>query len=41
MTPDIAQTLAVQALAWLIGEDDLRDVFLGYLNTLVHLLQKI
>jgi hypothetical protein len=29
MTPDIAQTLAVQALAWLIGEDDLRDVFLG------------
>ena len=29
MTPEIAQTLAVQALAWLIGEDDLRDVFLG------------
>ena len=29
MTPDIAQTLAVQALAWLIGEEDLRDVFLG------------
>ena len=29
MTPEIAQTLAVQALAWVIGQDDLRDVFLG------------
>lgn len=28
MTPEIAQTLAVQALAWVIGQDDLRDVFL-------------
>ena len=29
MRPEIAQTLAVQALAWMIGQDDLRDVFLG------------
>ena len=29
MTPEIAQTLAVQALAWVLGQDDLRDVFLG------------
>ena len=29
MTPDLAQTLAVQALAWMIGEDDLREVFMG------------
>ena len=29
MTPEIAQTMALQALAWLIGEADLRDVFLG------------
>ena len=29
MTPEIAQTLAVQALAWVVGQDDLRDVFLG------------
>jgi hypothetical protein len=29
MTPELAETLAVQALTWLIGEDDLRDVFLG------------
>ena len=29
MTPELAETLAVQALSWLIGEDDLRDVFLG------------
>ena len=29
MTPDLAQTLAVKALAWMVGEDDLREVFLG------------
>jgi hypothetical protein len=29
MTPDLAQTLAVKALAWMIGEDDLREVFMG------------
>ena len=29
MTPELAETLAVQAMTWLIGEDDLRDVFLG------------
>ena len=30
MTPELAETLAVQALTWLIGEDDLRDVFFHY-----------
>ena len=29
MTPDLAQTMALQALAWLIAEEDLKDVFLG------------
>ena len=29
MTPDHAQTLAVKALAWMVGEDDLREVVLG------------
>ena len=29
MAPDLAQTLAVEALAWMIGEDDLREVFWG------------
>jgi hypothetical protein len=29
MTPDRAETIALQALAWLIGNDDLRDVFMG------------
>jgi hypothetical protein len=26
---EAAETLALQALAWLVGNDDLRDVFLG------------
>lgn len=29
MTPQKAQTLAIDALTWLIAQDDLRDVFLG------------
>jgi hypothetical protein len=29
MTPDRAETIALQALAWLVGNDDLRPVFLG------------
>ena len=29
MTPDAAQTLALQALGWLVAQDDLRDGFLG------------
>ena len=29
MTPDAAETLAVQALGWLAGQDDLFGVFLG------------
>ena len=28
MTSELAQTMALQALAWLIAEDDLRDAFL-------------
>jgi hypothetical protein len=29
MTPDRAETIGLQALAWLVGNDDLRPVFLG------------
>lgn len=29
MSPENAQTLALQALAWLVGNDDLCPVFLG------------
>lgn len=32
MTEDRAQTIALQALAWLIAEDDLRDAFMGANN---------
>ncbi|MGV6840403.1 MAG: DUF3572 domain-containing protein [Planktomarina sp.] len=29
MSPNSAETLALQALAWIIGNDDLRGVFMG------------
>ena len=29
MTPESAEIIALQALAWIVGQDDLRDVFLG------------
>lgn len=29
MTPENAETIALQALAWLVGNDDLLPVFLG------------
>ena len=29
MSPEQAQTIALQALGWLVSQDDLRDVFLG------------
>lgn len=29
MTPDRAETIAFQALAWLAGNDELRPVFMG------------
>lgn len=29
MTPEQAEIVALQALAWIVGNDDLRDVFLG------------
>lgn len=29
MTPERAEVIALQALSWLVGNDDLRDVFLG------------
>jgi hypothetical protein len=29
MAPEQAEIIALQALAWVLGEDDLRDVFLG------------
>ena len=29
MTPENAQSLALQVLAWLISDDELRDVFMG------------
>lgn len=29
MTPEAAETLALQALAWLLGQEDLCPVFLG------------
>lgn len=29
MSPEIAQTIALKALAWIVTNDDLRDVFLG------------
>ncbi|MFQ6552574.1 DUF3572 domain-containing protein [Aestuariibius insulae] len=29
LAPERAETIALQALAWLVGHDDLRDVFLG------------
>jgi len=29
MTPDRAETIALRALAWLVGNDELRTVFLG------------
>ncbi|WP_425041237.1 DUF3572 domain-containing protein [Primorskyibacter sp. S187A] len=33
MKRESAETLALQALGWLVGEDDLRDVFLGATGT--------
>ena len=29
MTPEQAEIVALQALGWVVGEEDLRDVFLG------------
>ena len=29
MTPESGEVVALQALAWLLSQDDLRDVFLG------------
>jgi hypothetical protein len=29
MTPEAAEVVALQALAWIVGNDDVRDVFLG------------
>ncbi len=29
MSPEQAEVVALQALAWVVAEDDLRDVFLG------------
>lgn len=29
MSPEHAQTIGLQALAWILGNDDLRSVFLG------------
>ena len=29
MSPEAAEVIALQALAWIVGNDDLRDVFLG------------
>ncbi|MEJ6708796.1 MAG: DUF3572 domain-containing protein [Amylibacter sp.] len=29
MTPEAAEVVALQALAWIVGNDDLRGVFLG------------
>lgn len=29
MSPESAEVVALQALSWIVGNDDLRDVFLG------------
>ena len=29
MSPELAQTIALQALGWIISQDELRDIFLG------------
>lgn len=29
MSPELAQTIALRALGWLVGNDELRDIFLG------------
>lgn len=29
MSPETAEVVALQALAWIVGNDDVRDVFLG------------
>lgn len=29
MSPEVAQTIALKALGWIIARDDLRDTFLG------------
>ncbi|MFQ6548698.1 DUF3572 domain-containing protein [Aestuariibius sp. 2305UL40-4] len=29
MTPAAAETIALEALAWIVSNDDLRDVFMG------------
>jgi len=29
MSPELAQTIALKALGWIVTQDDLRDVFLG------------
>lgn len=33
MSPERAETIALQALGWLIGHDELRDVFMGATGT--------
>lgn len=33
MTPEAAETIAIEAVAWLIGNEDLRDIFLGATGT--------
>lgn len=33
MQQEMAETIAVQALAWLVGEDDLLSVFMGATGT--------
>jgi hypothetical protein len=35
MSPEQAETIALQALGWLIGNDDLRDTFMGATGTSV------
>lgn len=35
MSPEQAETIALQALAWLVGHDELRDVFMGATGTAV------
>jgi len=33
MRPEQAETIALQALGWLVGNDELRDVFMGATGT--------
>ena len=35
MSPEQAETIALQALGWLIGNDDLRNTFMGATGTSV------